>query len=416
MKNSLERSENENWKYLAGVLAVLLISCGTPKKVVFEEPVDTKSRKITDQTKKSYEFNALGLWISNEFDAARLNHAAQINDSTVMLRFDPENVPINKSPYFAFTTWSKEPKQIYFGFQYPDGFEHRYRPKKKENNRWVAIDSMDLIKKEDALFLKFQTGPEPQTIAAQEINSSEDVRQWYVANIVGKNNFVRLRSVGTSQLGRNLPVLDIYHGDPKGKPIIVLLTRQHPPEVTGYFAFQNFLKAIVAESALSRAFLSKYRVLAFQILNPDGVDLGHWRHNANGIDLNRDWAKYRQPEVRNVVSFIDKTSKKDRGKIILGLDFHSTYEDVFYTNTVREKTTLPGFIDDWFELLEKNIPDYKVNEQAANSTKPVSKGWFLYGRNATAITYEIGDHTPRDRIEEIGTKSANGMMEILLKK
>jgi len=80
--------------------------------VTFEEPVDTKSKEITYQTKKSYQFDELELWVSNEFEGARLNNAVQENDSTVMLYFDSENTPINLSPYYAFKTWSKEPKHI----------------------------------------------------------------------------------------------------------------------------------------------------------------------------------------------------------------------------------------------------------------------------------------------------------------
>ena len=41
-------------------------------------------------------------------------------------------------------------------------------------------------------------------------------------------------------------------------------------------------------------------------MNPDGVDLGHWRHNANGVDLNRDWSYYNQPEIKQAVNFIEK--------------------------------------------------------------------------------------------------------------
>ncbi|MEM9142625.1 MAG: M14 family metallopeptidase, partial [Bacteroidota bacterium] len=194
-----------------------------------------------------------------------------------------------------------------------------------------------------------------------------------------------------------------------------VMTRQHPPEVTGYFAYQRFMETLVSQGDLTRDFFDTYRVLAFPNLNPDGVDLGHWRHNAHGVDLNRDWSRYRQPEVRQTVAFIEKTSKKDKGQIVLGLDFHSTYEDVFYTNAQREGTSLPHFISDWFAQLEKEIPDYMVNEKPSpNGARPVSKGWFLHGKNATAITYEIGDHTPKDRIAVIGRESAVAMMKILL--
>jgi hypothetical protein len=161
--------------------------------------------------------------------------------------------------------------------------------------------------------------------------------------------------------------------------------------------------------------LKKYHVIVFPILNPDGVDLGHWRHNAGGVDTNRDWSVYNQPEVRQTVEYITHTVKENKARILLGLDFHSTYEDVFYTNRKREGTTLPNFIDDWFAALEANIPNYKVNEAAGNSTKPVSKGWFLYGHNAVGITYEIGDATPKDRIQLIGKVTAEEMMKILTK-
>jgi murein tripeptide amidase MpaA len=149
-------------------------------------------------------------------------------------------------------------------------------------------------------------------------------------------------------------------------------------------------------------------------MNPDGVDLGHWRHNAGGVDLNRDWSEYNQPEIKNAVKYITKTIRKNKSKIILGLDFHSTWYDVFYTNQDRENTTLPNFIDKWFSSLEENIPNYKVNEQAGNSKKPVSKGWFLNGHNAVGITYEIGDKTPKEEINLIGRVSAEQLMNILL--
>ena len=149
-------------------------------------------------------------------------------------------------------------------------------------------------------------------------------------------------------------------------------------------------------------------------MNPDGVDLGHWRHNAGGVDTNRDWSFYNQPEIKTTVDYITKILNKNNSKLLLGLDFHSTYYDVFYTNTERKLTALPEFLPKWFSSLEERIPEYKVNEKPSNSKQPTSKGWFLYAHKAVGVTYEIGDDTPRDRIKLIGKESAQAMMRILI--
>lgn len=401
--------------YLFALFSVIFLSCNTLKTVTFKNLIDTKDKPIKHQEKKTYHLQDIDVYASNQFDGARLNGLKKLNDSTAIVVIEPENQPINNSGYYAFKAWSKMPKPFYFTFQYPKGYKHRYIPKLRKNASWKPLDAEYVFKNDSIVTIKVNLDKQPLTIAAQELQTSTDVKNWYTALIQGKD-YVHFKNFGKSKLGRDLPVLDIYKGEKKGKPIVVLMTRQHPPEVTGFFAYKEFLQTILNESKLASDFLNKYRVLAFPIMNPDGVDLGHWRHNAGGVDTNRDWSKYHQTEVRQTVNFITKQMKKDNAELLLGLDFHSTYEDVFYTNKIREGTTLPNFIDDWFAALEANIPNYKVNEAAGNSTKPVSKGWFLYGHNAVGITYEIGDATPRDRIKLIGKVTAEQMMNILMKK
>ena len=399
------------WKYL---LLFILISygCSGIKKVDFETPVDTRTKPITNQVKKTYKIASPEVYISNEFDGARLNGVSKKNDSTLIVSIVPENGPINNSAYYAFKAWSGQDEEVYFEFKYPIGYKHRYIPKIKRNGIWKKIDDTHVYIADSIVTVKLNLNSEPILVAAQEIQSSHLVKEWY-ANLSNQSDMIKIKSAGKTLLGRNLPVLDIYKGNPEGKDIVVFLTRQHPPEVTGYYAFQYFLSTVVGNSAQSSEFFNKYRVIAFPIMNPDGVDLGHWRHNAGGVDTNRDWSKYHQPEVKQAVKFILKSVKESGTKIALGLDFHSTYYDIFYTNNRREGTTFPNFIDDWFSSLESNIEGYKVNEAAGNSTKPVSKGWFLYGHNAVGITYEIGDDTPKEKIKEIGTVSAEAMMRIL---
>lgn len=406
--------ENLGRRILFLLVVFILVGCTSTKSVHFKTPVATTSVPIAYQTKKTFKLNDVGVYASNEFDGARLSGLEKINDSTALAIINPENVPINNSPYYAFQAWSDHPRSFYFTYNYPVGYKHRYIPKIKKEQTWSILDSSNILKNDTIVTIKLDLSASPIIVAAQEIESSKDVEHWYTKLLEGKEALATIGSLGRTDLGRNLPVINLCKGSPKGKDIIVLLTRQHPPEVTGYYAFQNFLETILDGSEQSQNFLANYHVIAFPIMNPDGVDLGHWRHNSGGVDLNRDWSIYNQPEIRQAVKYIEKNLKKQKAKLVLGLDFHSTWYDIFYTNKDRVNTALPNFIDEWFQSLENEIPDYKVNEAASNSDKPVSKGWFLYGHNAVGITYEIGDATPKDRIKEIGKVTAEQMMKIMV--
>ncbi len=402
-------------KNLSSLFILLCVLSCSPAKLLFERPVDTNNRPIAFQERKQYYFPKSGITFNNDFDAARLNGVKKQNDSTYLVRVTPENIPINNSAYYAFEVNSTSTQTLYLQFDYPQPYTHRYIPKINKGNKWTIakMDQIDTLNGRTQLKLENHYGS--LVVAAQEIQNSGHVAQWVEAQ-VEQRPMIDFKSIGKSNLGRPLWVMDMQEGDPKGKPIIVFLTRQHPPEVTGYMAFKAFMEELLSNTDLSHDFFSKYHILAFPLVNPDGVDLGHWRHNAGGVDTNRDWGKYRQPEIKAIVKYIEKTLRNENADLVLGLDFHSTWYDVFYTNIEREKTPYPKFLDQWFTALEARIPNYKVNEKASNSTQPVSKGWLLYGHKAVGVTYEIGDETPRDSIRLTGQISARAMMEILVKE
>jgi murein tripeptide amidase MpaA len=396
-------------------ILIKVSSCTSTAEVFFQDVVDTSDKEIQFQEKKIFSFDKSGVYFSNDFDGARLNNVIQKNDSTFILSVLPENTPINPSPFYAFKVISNKTKRINLEFDYPNGYNHRYIPKIYFENKWSIADTLSFIETNNKSILKVVVGNKSKIISGQELNSSSIVYEWVEELIKDKRDFVSFNKIGKTKLKRPFMVIDINKNEAKQKPTIVLITRQHPPEVTGYFAFQSFLSSILEESDLSSKFLNRYRILAFPMMNPDGVDLGHWRHNSGGVDLNRDWSAYNQKEIKTTVDFISKTLRKNKSNLILGLDFHSTYYDVFYTNIERSSTSMPLFLDEWFLSLENSIPSYKVNEQPSISKQPVSKGWFLNAHKAVGVVYEIGDNTPRDRIKVIGRESARSMMKIMLK-
>ncbi|MCE7996609.1 MAG: hypothetical protein HEP71_31885 [Roseivirga sp.] len=380
----------------------------------FPTPVDTGNKPIEVQEKQLYDLGG-GVYLTNDFPAARLNAISRVNDTLLAANIVSENYPINNSPWYAFKAWASDDQEVYIKLNYTRA-KHRYPPKLSADGKtWREIDAERVTVEEDGAnaTIKLSLSSDTLWVAAQEIYDTKRVWTW--AEDYANHPYVSLSSIGKSGAGRDLLFLDINNGQSGDKDVIVILSRQHPPEVTGFFAMQAFVERMM-ESAQLEAFLKKYRVVIYPLLNPDGVDMGHWRHNSNGVDLNRDWAYYRQPETRAVADHIVRMQHESGGNVLLGLDFHSTYNDVFYTQdkAIQQTPTTPWFREQWFQALEDRLPGYKVNEKPKGLATPVTKGWFYAQFGAEGMTYEIGDRTPRDTIDLIGKITSEEMIRILL--
>lgn len=402
------------------LLPLMLFSCNRASTYNFPVDVDTRTKEIVMQEKQTWIFPEAGLTVDNEFDGARLNAIRRTNDTLYTVRIEPENGPINPSPWYAMRFKSDQDQTITVRLTYPPTVRHRYFPKTStDRQNWDSVDSMKVrsgpggfttnvrleLKASQTLFL-----------AGQEVINSSDVADW-LDDLNARYNVVRPYSAGESMLGRNIPAFSISKGKPDARPTIVLLSRQHPPEVTGFLCLQAFLDGLL-EHPRRDEFLAKYQLLVYPLLNPDGVDLGHWRHTAGGIDSNRDWARYRQPEARQVANGIVQTMKEKKSRVVLGMDFHSTYKDVYYTHNdrVEPPTALPGFKDAWLAAIERGIGgSFRINEEAEPIGKPTTMSWFRTQFGAEGITYEIGDGTDRDFVRRKGKVSADALIEVLLR-
>ncbi len=402
----------KNRLLLLCLLVICLSSCRVyeAQPFEFERPVDTTTRPIELQEKKLYQIN--GIYADNRFDGARLNDFEHIKDEHYRATISPENKPINPSPYYAFKLWSNDNKSITLELNYTDS-RHRYTPKISRNGEdWTLLpDSLFALAADSVnatLFLEIAS--DTLWIAAQEIQNSTHVREW--CETIAQHQNATFSVIGKSKLGRDLFSIDIGNGGVRKKDVIAVISRQHPPEVTGYLAMKAFIEEIMNDTPLSKAFREKYRILVLPLMNPDGVDLGHWRHNAGGIDPNRDWAFYNQEENRIAANFFVKETTKSRSKLLLGLDFHSTYYDIFYTNK-NGSAAIPNFTAYWLQGIDLAIGK-ESRKRPSYPSAPVSKNWFFKQFGAEAIVYEIGDDTPRDFIRQKGTISAVEMMKLLI--
>lgn len=389
------------------------------------EKVDTRNHAIIPQWRGQQTLG--NITFDNDFDGARLNGITQNNDTLYTAIIAAENYPINPSPWYAFKVSSKAPKTIWVHLTYLNA-KHRYFPKiSRDGKTWQVVDSTDckLVKgpeaknqsfQENALsesaYVRINVDTKTTWIAAQELMTSPIVKEW--TKDVLKNKFVSSTIIGKSPQNRPFECLRIGE-DKSDSKIMLVIGRLHPPEVTGQFALQAFVEALCTDSETAKKFRKEYTVYVVPMMNPDGVDNGHWRHNTGGIDLNRDWADFNQPETQIVRDFLRKKLDGTQRKLYFGIDFHSTWDDIFYTNITEKPSNMDGLIKRWFDSLEQAIPTYKVNARASKpASAAISKAFFNKDFNAEALVYEVGDNTSRDFTKLKSKTAAESLMRLSL--
>jgi hypothetical protein len=179
-----------------------------------------------------------------------------------------------------------------------------------------------------------------------------------------------------------------------------------------------FVETIAAKSKLTKQFCRDWGVYVVPLMNPDGVDNGHWRHNAGGIDLNRDWAAFNQPETQAVRDFLKRRETETGGKFYFGIDFHSTWDDIYYPMDQKHSGSIPGLMWEWLGKIKAGIPNYEPNIRPSANLHPtlVSRNYFLAAHGMEAIVFEIGDNTSREFIRKKGQVGAEELMKLLTEK
>ena len=414
------------------LVLLLLVFNGYSQEAKYEgQPpitiVPTVSLPVQKQWKGQFIFPDSDITFSNDFAGARLNGVVKNNDGSFTALITSENTPINLSPWYAFKVWSKSPRTIEVMLTYQQGAKHRYYPKlSTDGQQWTSIDSTKYTEYEkgDADFgagslpvkvqLKLAVDATPLWVAGQELQTSNHVKDWL--GDMSRKKFVTQRVIGRSTEGRELNVLTI--GKEKQEQMIMVISRQHPPEVTGYLAMKAFVETLASDSRLAKKFRKKFTVYVVPLMNPDGVDNGHWRHSNGGIDLNRDWSNFNQPETSAVKSLMEERTLKTKGKFYFGIDFHSTWDDIYYTVDPKLQGNMPGLVTDWLAAVMEALPDYEPNIKPNDDLLPtaVSRNYFFVEHGAEALVFEVGDHTPRDFLIEKAKVSADVLMQLLLER
>ena len=365
----------------------------------------------TKATEKYFLFPAAGLTFDADFPGGRLDGCTQMADGRYQLLIRSETTPINNSAWYAFRIRSNCSQMVDVELTYKGG-GHRYIPKISHDGKtWVRLtgDAYERTKDKPPR-LRMNVLPGVLWVAGQELLLSKDLYGW--ARRMAATAAACESELGRSVGGRSLLAWKL--GNASSRDVVVILGRQHPPEVTGSLALMAFVDALAEDSEAARRFRRRFQVLIVPLMNPDGVELGHWRCNLNGIDLNRDWAKFSQPETRCVREEIERLVSAGKRPSLL-FDFHSTDHDVFYTQADDDKTVPQDFAKRWLAGLHERLPDYQFRRDGSHGNgQATSKAWGYATYRIPAITYEVGDNTDRLLVHKVARTAAEEMMRLLL--
>ncbi len=344
-----------------------------------------------------------------DFPGGNYGECRFTDDDIVVMQLQPENVPINPSPWYSFRVAGTGRLNVVIEY---GEHRHRYAPKVSGDGFiWESLggDQYKVSADNKRLSLRLDVTT-PVYISAQENMNSAWYDNWY-ADLRARWPQLSQAEIGRSAGDRPLIALQ---SNPDAPNSVLFVGRQHPPEVTGAIAMEAFVEALFdacPSSQLACDFHKKTNVVLVPLMNPDGVDLGFWRHALSGRDLNRGWGTFRDPETQAIQQLIERINASSQLRGFL--DFHSTYRDLFYTQSPDDLTLPEAFAANWFERArEKGVYEFS-HEPRHNTTLATSKNYMYRRFGIPAITYEVGDETDRDTIRSSAAVFADTYIETL---
>ncbi len=353
------------------------------------------------------------LLVDAMFEGGNIHHCTVEDDASVSIVIQPEDAPpINQSPWYSFRLSPKQATNATINISFVDGYA-RYWPKTSTDGlTWTRLPEEQVRQQEDgtSMSISIALDETPVWVSAQERLLPAYYDDW-IRELSAHPEITTL-TLGRSVLGR--PVQMARTGS---RPEVVLfIGRQHPPEVTGAMAMRSFIGSVMSDSELARKFRARFSIVIIPLINPDGVVLGHWRHNVNGVDLNRDWGPFTQPETQSVARLLAKMDSENESPKLM-LDFHSTRSSLFYTQMPGDFDEPVDFATAWLTRSRKRIPAFEFkHDPRPPSGQDNTKNYFFAHYGIPAITYEIGDEVDRQDIAETTPVFAEEMMRLMLER
>lgn len=149
--------------------------------------------------------------------------------------------------------------------------------------------------------------------------TNADLRN-YLKGIEGLPGVV-CSALGRTEEGRNIAQVLIGGSVEIGaedRQQIWIICREHPGETPASFVCEGLMNALISHPA-GRRLRDAYDFVIIPLLNSDGTAHGFYYHNANAVNLARDWVEFRSSEVRSLRDALAGPIHDGRVRMIVNL-------------------------------------------------------------------------------------------------
>jgi hypothetical protein len=241
-----------------------------------------------------------------------------------------------------------------------------------------------------------------------EINYSTSIENWGYSydsllidfNFWRQSPYVKIDSIGLSVQGRPLWQLTISANPNQisGRRTVFIHARTHPQETEGFWVTEQIINILLSESELAQRIREHCVFYIVPMYNPDGVELGYPRRNANNVDLESNWFTFpNEPEVAALKArFTSLMSSPNPIEVELNMHSSSLCKRYFvYHDSAGTSAQFALMQQNFIEGIRAYYPsgiepwNYYISWTGGNPMKyPESWFWYYHGESVMALTYE----------------------------
>lgn len=278
--------------------------------------------------------------------------------------------------------------------------------------RWHYIHDTWCVS--DTALSLVQTFAEDSVIVAMRVPYTPSYNSQY-SEVLSGSDRVKIHTIGSSQQGRPLIMLEIGNGDPTRLPGVLVYAREHGNEQDSSWAAQGLIDFLISDNEGASKLRQRMTFLVVPVLDPDAAAAGVYEN------MIRTFAAVKpSPEAKTLSQFMAKWVF-DKKRIDLVLNLHNIESgerdaNIFMPVINIENDRLEPLaafqnvvgqvMKDGGVLVDPRIPEPKTNARTRLG------GWVAAQFGAMHLLYEINSQAPSAHLNlaecrNLGTLLAN---------